>query len=249
LSFRLFVVMVAVDARWLSRSLETKYKDFFGAVPGENSGTAHPVPGDVDGVGRATAADYLEKIFQVPYWVPPMTETSSVTLVEDLVSPDRAADLKRQVPPGKEPPHVPPTPPRPQPDVVEPEDDQHQGRSPPIPALGLTSNEIATLATLAPFLGGSPRRARRFINVYRVAKASLAPDEIKKLEDGEYRALATHLAIATGAPNIFGAWAMASRHSSKPVEERLSEIKSDDRLGHLLIRNEEWENFRKALKV
>src|SRR5262249_4985637 len=76
-------------------------------------------------------------------------------------------------------------------------------------ALHLTGQEISTLKMLSPFLGGSPRRARRFVNVYRVAKASLTPAEIKKLEQSEHRALATQLAIATGAPRAFGPWAAA----------------------------------------
>jgi KAP family P-loop domain len=82
LSFRLFVVVVAVDARWLSRSLEKKYPDFFG-VAGKNSSAR-------DSTRHATAADYLEKIFQVPYWVPPMDgEKGGPALVSDLTSADR----------------------------------------------------------------------------------------------------------------------------------------------------------------
>jgi hypothetical protein len=81
LSFRLFVVMVAVDARWLSRSLETKYRRFFGAAARQRNGDAS--------ARRATAADYLEKIFQVPYWVPQMNDETSTALVGDLVAADR----------------------------------------------------------------------------------------------------------------------------------------------------------------
>jgi hypothetical protein len=113
----------------------------------------------------------------------------------------------------------------------------------------LTPDEITVLTALAPFLGGSPRRARRFVNVYRVAKASLAPDELKKLEGGEFRALATQLAIATGAPNMFGAWVAACRASGKPIEQRLSEKAVEDRVDKLVIGEDERQNFRKALNV
>lgn len=251
LSFRLFVVMVAVDARWLSRSLETKYKDFFGTVAGKNSagdnGAAHPGLVDAVGIGWATPADYLEKIFQVPYWVPPMGETSSLSLVDDLVSSDRSAEPKQPMAPVGTIPGDPY--PLPQFGVFEAEDDQRQTLSPPIRALGLTPNEITALTELAPFLGGSPRRARRFINVYRVAKASLAPDEIKKLEGGDFRGLATQLAIGTGAPNIFGTWAAACSDSRMPIEERLSEKAIEGRLGNLVVSDEEWQNFRKAVNT
>jgi hypothetical protein len=80
----------------------------------------------------------------------------------------------------------------------------------------------------SPFVGGSPRRARRFVNVYRVAKASLTPGEIKKLEAGEFRPLATQLAIATGAPNAFGKWVQACAvTSNKSIEEQLAELTMD----------------------
>jgi hypothetical protein len=69
LSFRLFVVIVAVDARWLSRSLETKYRELFGSVendgPPINENSRSTSPND-DAIGRATPIDYLEKIFQIP---------------------------------------------------------------------------------------------------------------------------------------------------------------------------------------
>src|SRR5262249_31727599 len=38
LSFQLFVVLVAVDARWLSRSLEMQYPGFFGSTKGHAHG-------------------------------------------------------------------------------------------------------------------------------------------------------------------------------------------------------------------
>jgi hypothetical protein len=50
LSFRLFVVIVAVDARWLSRSLETKYRELFGPPESDgrpdNAGTRSAAIGD-----------------------------------------------------------------------------------------------------------------------------------------------------------------------------------------------------------
>jgi hypothetical protein len=222
LSFRLFVVIVAVDARWLSRSLETRYPDFFGVRDypereqpnGKNDGKTMRTAGNLaasrqeKGVGRATTEDYLEKIFQIPYWVPAMSAKTSVGLVGDLVAADRLAEK-----PGTNftTTTVASDDTRSDMSAILPPDEDEQPRimAPPSRALGLTSNEIEALRALSPYLGGSPRRARRFVNVYRVAKASLSPFEIKTLEDGEHRALATHLAIATGAPNAFGAWLAA----------------------------------------
>src|SRR5262249_31171771 len=52
LAFPLFVVVVAVDARWLESSLREHYRQL-----------------DAD---AAVPADFLEKIFQVPFWIPPL---------------------------------------------------------------------------------------------------------------------------------------------------------------------------------
>ncbi len=230
LSFRLFVVIVAVDARWLSRSLETKYRELFG--PPEGNGRAASAAGPVtavgDGLSRATPIDYLEKIFQIPYWVPPMTEKTSGKLVEDLMAADRAARPSGTgLPPGGPTPSPSPRlEPLPQAVSGPPQDEQDPNPWQATYALGLTDEEISALQVLSPFLGGSPRRARRFVNVYRVAKASLTPAEIKLLEDGEFRPLATQLAIATGAPNAFGKWVQASA-AGQPVDVLLGGLTID----------------------
>jgi len=243
LSFRLFVVMVAVDARWLSRSLETKYHDFFGTLPRTNDELHNAKKQshwmDHNGMRRATAADYLEKIFQVPYWVPPMNEGSSGVLVGDLVAADRApADGSAGAGGGSqgggsERPSLPP--------AAEGEDDQPETLKPPSRAVGLTGDEVKALTALSPFVGGSPRRARRFVNVYRVAKASLGPTERQRLEEGEYRALATQLAIATGAPNAYGAWVAAGSNSEAGLPAAII-----DELG---IAEDERKNLEGALAV
>jgi hypothetical protein len=207
LSLRLFVVMVAVDARWLSRSLETRYRDFFGVPKGDGDND--------DRGGLIEPADYLEKIFQIPYWVPPMTADTSKALVGDLIAADLIIDA------GSAPPRASAPSGREtgtgtsgqQQRAAEPEDEQDEEASDARHhALGLTPGEIDILTQLSPFLGGSPRRARRFVNVYRVAKASQTPAEITALERGGYHALATQLAIATGAPNAFSRWFIACKN-------------------------------------
>jgi hypothetical protein len=100
--------------------------------------------------------------------------------------------------------------------------------TPPDRAPGLTDGEIEAIAKFSAFLGGSPRRARRFVNIYRVAKASLSPAERKELEEGDFRALAAQLAISTGAPNTFPAWiAACTEKSTRSLDERLRGIDID----------------------
>jgi KAP family P-loop domain len=73
LAFPIFVVVVAVDARWVSRSLEQCYDWLI------SEGQPDPQPGISANAAQrwqanagATAHDYLEKIFQIPFWLAPM---------------------------------------------------------------------------------------------------------------------------------------------------------------------------------
>ena len=63
LAFPLFVVVVAVDARWVSRSLSKRF-------PGLLSSAAD-TPGGVlvAESDHATADDYLEKVFRISFWL------------------------------------------------------------------------------------------------------------------------------------------------------------------------------------
>jgi len=87
---------------------------------------------------------------------------------------------------------------------------------------------------LAPFLGQSPRRAKRFVNVYRLVKTGL-PQPIFDALVGErggapgYRALLTQLAIVTGAPQTAQLYFTALR--SVPEQHETLEALSD-RLAH-----------------
>jgi hypothetical protein len=214
LTFRLFVVIVAVDARWLARSLEKRYPDFFGVING----------GEAD---HATAADYPEKIFQVPYWVPRMNARASESLVGDLIAGDLIAPpppvtpLPTTGPAALSPGMTAPAPPGSggqAPEDEQPEEPPDDDKPMKMTALRLTAKEIEALTALSPFLGASPRRAGRFVNLYRVAKASLSPAERQVLETSSYRVLATQLAIATGAPNVFESWVTACAASDAQLE-------------------------------
>src|SRR5262249_13171550 len=81
LAFPLFVVVVAVDSRWLACCLKKQYESIFGGV----SGDGHP--------GAATPLDYLEKIFQIPLWLRPLTEQQRADMVTALLR-ERRQDAK-----------------------------------------------------------------------------------------------------------------------------------------------------------
>ncbi|UUQ65405.1 P-loop NTPase fold protein [Pseudomonas fuscovaginae UPB0736] len=164
LTFPIFVVMVAVDARWVRNALLKVYPGLIGTA----GDTAEKM---------ASANDYLEKIFQIPYWMSPMKGYASVNFLAD---------------------HVQRLDPRPAAAVPE-----KALIKLPIDRLSITPEEEAFLKQLAPFLGGSPRRALRFLNTYRLIKASLSLRDLSKLEGGRFRHLLVLLALATASPAIF----------------------------------------------
>ncbi|MBT9457235.1 MAG: hypothetical protein IV097_11505 [Burkholderiaceae bacterium] len=217
LGFPLFVVLVAVDVRWVSRALESHYPTTL-AAPGQ------PQAGSI-----ATAHDYLEKIFQIPYWVRPMTPEASASFLAHRSAsaepappppappPEPAPPAPRPTTPGASEPAPPPAPtPNPPPAPVEPPLAPAATPRTPVFSLNFSSDEREFIAKLAPFVGGSPRRALRFLNVYRVMKSSLGAEELALLAGQQgHRALMTHVAVVTGAPRLLLPWLQAVRQADE----------------------------------
>lgn len=203
LSFRLFVVFVAVDVRWVNRALHKCYPQLL----------AESAEG-----GLATAHDYLEKIFQVPYWVRPMNATSSAKFMSDRLSLQRSAASGLGIKTEEGEPLV-------EEDEVESPDSADAAQIPAdasagtsvdrarersftshLPHLELTETERGFMTKIACWAGNSPRRLIRFLNVYQVLKASLSVDDAFSELEGEYLELMTQVAIVTGAPDLVDRW-------------------------------------------
>jgi hypothetical protein len=208
LSFPLFVVVVAVDSRWVTRSLETHYANLLRHE--DKSGDA------------ATANDYLEKIFQIPYWVRPMTQASSVALLSSMTgsaaSLDPLSNAEAPVVRDTDPQATSSKPNQDGPvvttastnEVPQGATNMSEGAgadatvevavlSAGARALLLTDAERSYMLKIAPWVGSTPRRALRFLNIYRIIKASLDPGNLQRLEAGGYRALLTEIALVVGA--------------------------------------------------
>lgn len=80
LAFDLFVVVVAVDARWLERSLNEAYNPVKATHDGSFTG---------EPVHRFSAHNYLEKIFQIPFHLPTLEKHGYRKLVLDLIAKPR----------------------------------------------------------------------------------------------------------------------------------------------------------------
>ncbi len=95
LAFPLFVVVVAVDERWLVGSLEDQHAQQLRPTAAPSAGSTLAM-GAFDGL--ATPRDYLEKIFQIPYWVPRMTTAAARDLIADMVAQGERIELPRADP-------------------------------------------------------------------------------------------------------------------------------------------------------
>jgi hypothetical protein len=187
-------------------------------------------------VWQTTPQNYLEKIFQIPFSLKPMTLRGYSTFIEALLLPKQGQESlivtrKSEVSPANkslspEPPNLVPNPsgsgplpyspePHPQPTVV-PEDLK--------PAFTIHEESLTVKPWEAEFaerlfsLIPTPRAAKRFSNVYRILKAPLRRDRLRVFEGtpelpGEFQVPMLLLAILIGAPEealeVFPLWQTA----------------------------------------
>jgi hypothetical protein len=252
LYFPLFVVVVAVDARWVSRSLREQYPQLLAeniiasrGARGKEAPRRQAIQSDreAEAPAAATSHDYLEKIFQIPYWVRAMDRDASMKYVKDIADKDlREGAAVARVPPATGMSASSPGVPRPEQGVAvgkqfgagasvrapgpEPAEQQQNAGARPAGApdrpaeeesmedaayvagsMTLETAERDFMEALAPYVGGTPRRGLRFVNIYRLVKTSLPPSLQGQLTEAGgkglgYRALITQLAIVSGAPHL-----------------------------------------------
>ncbi|HNN81840.1 MAG TPA: P-loop NTPase fold protein, partial [Leptospiraceae bacterium] len=189
-----FVVVVAVDARWVSQSLRIGYRDLFG----------EEISLDTDGDGipdsfRATPHDYLEKIFQIPFWLYPMNIEGRRNLLAQLMESNLEAtndlpqepvledktnlienktnltnnekEIEQREDPGFKT------------DILKEDESileeneytfKLEEASSESDQLTIKHEENDFSMTLAPILGLSPRALKRFVNVYLLIKVGLS---------------------------------------------------------------------------
>jgi hypothetical protein len=248
LSFPVFAVVVAVDPRWLSRSLQKQYKGLIEA-PGAYA-------------DASTARDYLEKIFQIPYRVAPLDPRSRALFMSGLMSKlvatpngaDASGDI-RQIPPGMEPLPAPAGDGSAASEVddgTESADSQRSPKSadnayPPREhtdngthdvdlnpsSLQLDDDEIAFLGELLPILDSSPRGLKRYINIYRLIKAIAT--ERSPSTKGEAQRRMFLLAVLTSFP--YGSDIITSIADSPPPHRQTLGERIVEYIDHLQTSN------------
>jgi hypothetical protein len=270
LAFKLFVVVVGVDARWVTYSLKEQYKGMLVVPPqGRVNGDSSARP--------ASPYDYLEKIFQIPYWITPMSGGSSRSLLRSLVSPpQKPASQEQAAQPGHEssmgPTVVPPAEhgnPAAQPQAVSNEAksresiENNRGDDPGTPqkrvitaaeaeprALEIEAVEAAAMQQLAIVIGRSPRSLKRFVNVYRLIRASLPHDELPLFKGsadspGPFRAAMLLLAFVVGLPELADDLVSAIEQAVEQGKEAQAFAKLLERLSARQTSDpEEWERLQ-----
>jgi len=219
LAARLFVVVVAVDPRWLLRSLTSHYQQLFPAA-GTRAAETDGTPSDIshDETWTSTPAQYLEKIFQIVLTLAPMQQAGYQQMIDDLVAVHAVeptqADLADVAP------------------VVEERQPALRGSTAEaalaeqplhidslriverIDPLALTADEHKLLSLLGPPLIAAPRAVKRLANSYGLLVAlsssrytgdrpELRPVPDLDDEDGHpYRAAMVLLAVVIGFPML-----------------------------------------------
>jgi hypothetical protein len=220
LAVELFVVVVAVDPRWLLQALQSHYQDQLTAPTPDTA-----VTGDEEALWRPSAVQYLEKIFQVVLTLPPLATGGYVTLVDSLINPQdettrtangRTGDSQQPPPPDTREPAAPET-------SRDTGDDTHtdsQQEDPgpgtgtvdlPAPRiversdpLAFSGEEQRMLHLLGPPLITTPRAAKRLANSYGLLSALRSAD-LAASRDGDqpsYRAAMVLLATLIGYPEL-----------------------------------------------
>lgn len=181
LAFPLFAVFVAVDVRWLSRALVDQYGEMLAPSDG------------AEDKSRAATYDYLEKIFQLPYWIGQVSESSGSTLLTALLPVDEDdAQGSAQTPPPVE--------------DASPTSDSSAASTPAsVRSLRFKPLHRELVLRMLPYFARSPRKLLWFVNAAQVLKATSV--SISEAHDAQNDfAIITQLALASISSVDFRRW-------------------------------------------
>jgi hypothetical protein len=194
-NYEMFVVVLAVDTRWLAQSLQIRYRKLLGET------------------NSAGPYDYLEKIIQIPVHLLPLDEALVRTMITGLTG----VPLTRLAEPGDAPAPAPHEADGPDPGAGGQSGAgaagalaAHHARTgrPSMPAqvLKITPDEATAMSAVAPLVGTTPRTVKRFVNTYRLLKARADdPAEFGRLQGGigDHEVVAFLLAVVTGRSAVY----------------------------------------------
>ncbi|MFF1356931.1 P-loop NTPase fold protein [Streptomyces sp. NPDC058297] len=199
LALPLFVVVVAVDPRWLVRCLKHHHKELFAAA-------GEIWEGELEDI--ATPVDYLDKIFQIPFTVPPTTPEKAGLLLEALLGTpgvdNDQPEESEQAPPEEEM--------RVEGSSSEDPSSEGEAVSPDTNTdelnpsqMSLAATEISFMAQLGALLP-TPRAAKKLVNLYRLVRMGVEAEGLSGFvstssgEPGEHQVVQFLLALLVGRP-------------------------------------------------
>jgi len=246
LALPLFVVVVAVDPRWLMRSLEHHHHQLM------SGGDPKDAPPAAEGA-LVSPLDYLDKIFQIPFALRPMRDHGTAYL-SSLLGPvaaapaprsaprdggeERAADGNGQPPPAGEAADQASNgaasgDERKEKDARATEGAVADGRSArqalrdlQPEGLRLRVPELQFIPMLGPLLP-TPRAGKKLVNIYRLIRIAIPESELPTFvgdeNGGPYQAVLVLLAVTVGSPEL-----------AEPLIRRLDDAADGDDVVDLL---------------
>lgn len=197
LAFPIFVVVVGVDPRWLNNAVNQKLGKLLRSADHHKTKSIHAEP-------AATSYDYLEKIFQIPFAIKPVTPSNRETLVKYLLQRNQKEQQENT---------SPQLPPQRNQTVNEQQTEIHEQMpaqvtladsiktTPPqeLRPLTFSSEEIKFIQRVSVLFGYSPRTINRFVNLYRIVRTHRNWHAPEKFSSTHQATLLT-LAIIVGHP-------------------------------------------------
>lgn len=212
LAFPLFVVFVAVDSRWLTSALLQQLHALRAQDDDKTSADGLP-----------TARDYLEKIFQLPFWVQPLSGDDRRNIVSGLLGPTVRGDTAEagNVAPG----------------ALSMDESRSEaldamlgqsgsGLRLETSSLALTPTELEFVASLGPLVGETPRRIKRFVNTVQFV-LSVRPPLVGDGPHSPRLAAALFAAIHEGTPRVAREFFKESKEN-EPLDLALMALGTED---------------------
>jgi len=174
LTFKLFVVVVGIDSRWVKGSLENKFRNL------NNS--------DI----KITPKNYIEKIFQIPFKIDVVNDSGKRNLIEDLLITKKEKKIEfnkyetryeelafndgetLSFNDGK---------------TLSFSNSDYKS----FESLTLEEEEIIYLKKVSKFIDNTPRTIKRFVNTYRLLRSHYDVMDILKEDFDNYKSVALFL--------------------------------------------------------
>ncbi len=195
MAFPLFVVVVGVDPRWVKNALMKKYQlQFGGTLNGEKLNELEPIE----------AANYLEKIFQIPFHLKQaedneikgmlmsLTKNNVKLPEEDWDEPESVSVREAQ---STEPSMGGTTIDN---RVVSVNSDVEEIKMEE-ENLKLFQKEVEYMQELSEIIGNNPRAVKRFINVYQIVRAHEGLTMVNGIDNDDFLSIMLLLALPIGS--------------------------------------------------